>query len=115
MGVAIALLSSTIYRPIGFIAYMVSILIAVLYAITSDGLSIRKRIFILLICASVFTYWLFAINHWHGNLWLFMIVPVLVFIWWLVCKVPIKKELGFIVIMVADAVAVAFEYWVNRW
>jgi hypothetical protein len=115
MGVAIALLASTIYRPVGFIAYMVSVLIAALYAIVTDGLVIRGRIFILLTCAAVFTYWLFAINHWHGNLWLFMIVPVIVFIWWLVCKVPIKKELGFIIIMVADALAVAFEYWANRW
>jgi hypothetical protein len=115
MGVAIALLSSTIYRPIGFIAYMVSVLIAALYAFVGEGMVLRRRLFLLLISASVFTYWLFAVNHWHGNIWLFMTIPVLVFIWWLVCKVRISNELGFVVIMVADALAVVFEYWVNRW
>ena len=115
MGVAIALFASTIYRPIGFIAYMVSVLIAALYAIVTDGLEIRQRILIILVCASVFTYWLFAINHWHGNLWLFMLVPILILIWWLVYKVPIRKELGFIIIMLADALAVVFEHWNNRW
>jgi len=114
VGIAIALLSALIYRPVGFYIYMLFVLVAAIYALVKDGLVLRQRIFLLLICASVFTYWLFSINHWHGNLWLLMIVPVITFIWWLVCKVKIKNELGFVVIMVADALAVIFEYWIQR-
>ncbi len=114
LGVLIAVLFSSIYRPLGFYIYMLFVLLAAIYALIKDGLVLRQRIFLLLISASVFTYWLFAINHWHGNLWLFMIIPVLAFIGWLVCKVKIRNELGFVIIMVVDAIAVIFEYWVKR-
>jgi len=114
LGILIALAAPSIYRPLGFYFYMLFLVVSVIYALIKDGMVLRQRIFLIAISAFVFTYWLFAINHWHGNLWLFMITPVLVFIWWLVCKVKIRYELGFVVIMVADALAVIFEYWVNR-
>ncbi len=114
LGILIALAAPSIYRPLGFYCYMLFLVLSAIYALIKDGMVLRQRIFLIAISGFVFTYWLFAINHWHGNLWLFMIPPVLVFIWWLVCKVKIKYELGFVVIIVADALSVIFDYWVTR-
>ena len=100
-------------KTTGFYVFMIFAALALIYGITAKGKSIWFSIIISGMSASAFLYWLWSLNHWHGNTLVFPIFTLLVGLVALISKVKLKNELGFIVILAADAIAILLEYWMK--
>jgi hypothetical protein len=97
----------------GIYVYMGFVVLAFIYGIFIKGKSVGERLIICLMAASIFTYWLWVLNHWHGNAVLFPIITILVGVLGLIKKAKLKNELGFLVILFVDAVAIILENWMK--
>jgi hypothetical protein len=93
----------------GFYIYLGFVLIAFIYGIAVKSRSIGERIVICLMSASIFIYWLFALNHLHGNLVIAPVLVILTALVGLVSKAKLKNELGFLAILTVDAIAIILE------
>lgn len=100
---ALALLTPGFYIYVGFV------FIAFIYGISVKLKSIGEKIVICLMSAPIFIYWLFAINHWHGNLIFAPIVVIVTALVALVSKAKLKNEAGFLAILTVDAIAIILE------
>ncbi len=109
VGIALVILQIKDLKTIGFYVYMVFTFLAFLYGITTKGKCLESRIVISLLAASIFTYWLWTLNHWHGNTNLFAITALIVGIVGIVRRSKLKNEFGFIVILTVDAFAILLE------
>ncbi|MFO8128598.1 MAG: hypothetical protein R6T99_01690 [Bacteroidales bacterium] len=96
----------------GFYVYLFFTLVAMLYGLIIRGPGLYQRLVIVLMALPVFLHWLFVMNHWPGNTTLLMILPVIVFIAGLFHARKFRNEMGFLVILFADAVTVLLEQWV---
>ena len=103
---------ATLLYP-GIYIYMGFVALAFIYGLTVKEKKIQDRITICLMSASIFIYWLWALNHWHGNTLFFPIFTLLVLVAGVIGKVRLKAELGFIVILAVDAVAIIVEHWMK--
>ena len=93
----------------GIHLYMGSVAFAFIYGLTVKEKETKARIIICLMSASIFIYWLWILNHWHGNE---MLAPALVLAAGaagIIMKVKVKNEAGFLVILAADAIAIIIE------
>jgi hypothetical protein len=97
----------------GLYIYMVFVALAFVYGLINKGKSVGERIVICLMAASIFAYWLWVFNHWHGNTLLFPIITLIVGIVAIIRKVKLKNELGFLVILFVDAIAILLEHWMK--
>jgi hypothetical protein len=97
----------------GFYIYLGFVAIAFVYGITAKSKSIGERIVICLMSASIFIYWLFALNQWHGNLIFAPIIVILTALGALVSKAKLKNEIGFLTILTVDAMAILIEILVK--
>ena len=109
VGVIVTLLEvQTIQFP-GIHVYMVFVALAFVYGIIIREKELKARIIICLISASIFIYWLWILNHWHGNEMLAPILVVLTGAVGIITKAKLRNELGFLVILAADAIAIIIE------
>ena len=109
VGVIVTLLEvQTIQFP-GIHVYMVFVAVAFVYGIIIREKELKARIIICLISASIFIYWLWILNHWHGNEMLAPILAVLTGAVGIITKAKLRNELGFLVILAADAIAIIIE------
>ena len=109
VGVIVTLLEvQTIQFP-GIHVYMVFVAVAFVYGIIIREKELKARIIICLISASIFIYWLWILNHWHGNEMLAPILVVLTGAVGIITKAKLRNELGFLVILAADAIAIIIE------
>ncbi len=113
LGIVMSLFASGKIQSAGFYIYMGFVILAFTYGFTVKNRSILTRIVISLMSASIFTYWLWVLNHWHGNTLLLPILTLLTVFFAIVKKVKLKTELSFIVILVADAVVIIIEQWMK--
>jgi len=97
----------------GFYVYMVFVALAFIYGLTFKEKTLWTSIIISGMSVSMFLYWLWVLNHWHGNTLVFPIVTLLVGLVAIVRKVKLKNELGFLIILAVDAVAVIVEIWMK--
>ena len=97
----------------GIYIYNGFVVLAFIYGLIVKGKSNGERIVICLMAASIAAYWLWVLNHWHGNAVLFPIITLLVGVVALFSKVKLKNELGFLVILFLDAVAILLENWMK--
>lgn len=104
--------SKTLQIP-GFYVYMGFVALAFIYGITVKEKKIWTRIVISLMSISIFAYWLWVLNHWHGNTVLFPIFALLVGLGGIFSNVKLKKELGFLTILAVDAIAIILENWMK--
>lgn len=95
----------------GAYIYQGFVALAFVYGFTVKNKKIGDRIIICLMSASIFIYWVWVLNHWHGNTLLFPIVTLLAGLAAVIRKVKLKNELGFLVILMADAIAILLENW----
>ena len=95
----------------GAYIYQGFVALAFMYGFTVKNKNIGDRIIICLMSASIFIYWIWVLNHWHGNTLLFPIVTLLAGLAAVIRKVKLKNELGFLVILMADAIAILLENW----
>ena len=95
----------------GAYIYQGFVALAFMYGFTVKNKNIGDRIIICLMSASIFIYWIWVLNHWHGNTLLFPIVTLLAGLAAVIRKVKLKNELGFLIILMADAIAILLENW----
>lgn len=115
--ISLGLITSTILvlytnktiQPYGLYTYLVFIAIAFIYGLIKKDIGLGSRIIICLMSSSIFVYWIWIHNHWHGNTILLPIFALLVGLAAIVGEVKLKNELGFIVILAADALAILLE------
>jgi hypothetical protein len=61
----------------------------------------------------IFAYWLWALNHWHGNAVFAAIFALLVAVAAIFSKAKLKNELGFLTILAVDAIVIIIENWMR--
>ena len=84
--------------------------LAFIYGLTVKEKEIWSRIVLNLMSAGIFTYWLWALNHWHGNELLAPLLTLLAGLVGIVSKVKLKNELGFLILLATDAFAILIEH-----
>jgi len=113
IGVIIVLFSAKTIQPSGLHLYLAFVALAFIYGCTVKNKKIGSRIIICLMSASIFIYWLWALNHWHGNTSLFPIVTLLAGFAAIISRAKLKNELGFLSILTADAIVILLETWMK--
>jgi len=110
VGVLVTLFQvQTIQFP-GIHVYMGFVALAFVYGIIAKEKDIKSHMIICLMSASIFIYWLWILNHWHGNE---MLAPILALVAGgagIITKAKLRNELGFLVILAADAIAIIIEH-----
>ncbi len=112
-GILPALASTGSMHTAGLYVYMGFVALAFVYGLSAGKLPAGSRLVICLMSAPVFTYWLWVLNHWHGNT---LLAPVLVLAMAVVTitrKAKLKHEAGFLVILASDALAIIMEHWMK--
>lgn len=91
--------------------YLVFVCSAFVYGLIFNDKKPTERLSICLISLGIFVYWLWTLNHWHGNTMLAPVFVLLVICISLLSKQNLKKETGFLSIMAADAIAILLDNW----
>jgi len=113
LGIVLALFPSRIIQTPGFYVYMGFVALAFIYGLTVKEKKIGARIIISLMSALIFAYWLWVLNHWHGNAVLAPIFVLLTGVAGIISKAKLKNELGFLIILVVDAITIIIENWMK--
>jgi len=110
VGVLLTLFLSKTVENSGIYVYMGFVAMALIYSFMVKDTKIGSRIIIGLMSASIFVYWLWVLNHWHGNEMLVPIFVLLVGLAGIISKPKLKNELGFLVILAVDAIDIIIEH-----
>lgn len=102
-----AIQTAGLYIYLGFVA------LAFIYGLLAKDKKLPERIIICLMSASIFVYWLWVLNHWHGNEVLAPILTIIVSIAGLIRHARLRDELGFLTILAVDAIAILLEVWIK--
>jgi hypothetical protein len=113
IGILMVLLPIEIVHAYGFYVYMGFVAMAFAYGVAFRGINIGTRIVIMLMSASIFMYWLWVLNHWHGNELLAPIFTLIVGLVGIIGRFKLKNELGFLIILAVDAIAIILEHWMK--
>ena len=100
--------SLTMLMP-GIYVYLAFTAMAFVYGLTANAKNLGERFIICLMSAPIFVYWLWVLNHWHGNEILAPILVILTALVGLISKAKLKNELGFLTILLVDAIAIILE------
>ena len=113
VGIVLALFPSKTIQMPGFYVYMGFVALAFIYGLTVKEKKIVSRIIICLMSAPIFAYWLWVLNHWHGNTVLLPILVLLIAVVGIISKAKLKNEFGFLTILAVDAIAIIIENWMK--
>jgi len=113
VGIVLVFFTPVSIQTTGIYIYMGFVALAFLYALLEKEKTILARIIIGLMSVSIFAYWLWVLNHWHGNTLLAPILVLIVGVAGIVSKVKLKNEIGFLAILAADAIAILIENWMK--
>jgi hypothetical protein len=114
VGISIVLFLPVKINLTGFYVYMAFVALAFLYGLVIKEKHLPERLIICLLAASIFVYWLWILNHWHGNEVLAAILALFVSIAGVFRIRKLKDELGFLSILGVDAVVILLEVWMKR-
>ena len=114
VGISIVLFLPVKINPTGFYIYMAFVALAFLYGLVIKEKHLPERLIICLLAASIFVYWLWVLNHWHGNEVLAAILALFVSIAGVFRIRKLKDELGFLSILAVDAIAILLEVWMKH-
>lgn len=109
-GMLIVLLLPGFLQTSGFIIYLASVAMVPIYSLTVKGKDVLARIIMVLISGGIFTYWLWVLSHWHGNEILVILLIPIAGLAWILGKARLKNELGFLILLVADGLAILVEH-----
>jgi len=112
-GILVALFTSRGLKLPGLYIYMVFLALALFYGIIVPDKKIRTRMVIMLMSSSIFVYWLWVLNHWHGNTLLMPMFTLLVGLIGIFNITKLKNEWGFLTILAVDAMAILIENWIK--
>ena len=93
----------------GLYVYMAACILAMVYGFFQLKSNKLSAYFIIIMSTSMFVHWLWITNHWHGNTLIFPFITLIAGGVALISRSQMKKELGFVVILAADAIAVILE------
>jgi hypothetical protein len=97
----------------GLLVYMFFAAFAFVYAFIAKGKTWVERIILALLSLSVFLHWLWILNHWHGNELLAPMLTLLVALFAVFTRANLRNELGFVLILVVDAILIIFAAWMK--
>lgn len=101
---AIKLFSEGMYIYLGFVV------IGFFHGLADKNRKLLDRLVICLMTTGIFLYWLWVLNHWHGNTILMAVFVLLVAIAGALTKTRLRNEFGFLAIIAADAIALLLNY-----
>lgn len=113
LGILLSIILGINFETPGYYVYNGFVALAFVYGLIITGKSIGSRLIIVLMSASIFIYWLWVLNHWHGNTVLLPILALLVAVIGLISKAKLRNELGFLSILAVDAIAIIVENWMR--
>ena len=93
----------------GIYVYMAACVITMIYGLTKLGGNRVSAYIIVLMSTSIFLYWLWVTQHWHGNTLIFPGIALVAGGFGLISRAKLKNELGFLIILGADAIAILLE------
>ncbi len=111
--VVMVLFPVTTIQTAGFYVYCGFVALAFIYGLIAKDKKLPERIIICLMSAPIFVYWIWVLNHWHGNEVLAPILTVIVSIAGIIRNSKLKDELGFLTIIAVDAIAILIEVWIK--
>jgi hypothetical protein len=109
LGIVLTLILSKTLTP-GIYVYLGFVVVSFFYGLTVKEKKLWPRIVITLMSAFIFVYWLWVLNHWHGNEMLAPIAVMLLGAVGLITKAKLKNEVGFLAILAADALTIILEH-----
>jgi hypothetical protein len=113
VGIVMVIFPSLALLMPGFYIYMGFVAIAFIYGLIVKSKNLGERLVICLMSAGIFIYWLWALNHWHGNEMLAVILVILTALIGLISKAKLKNETGFLAILLVDAIAIILEIMIR--
>jgi hypothetical protein len=109
-GVLLALLLPAKGMVYGIYVYLGFVGLCIVYGLTIKEIQLWPRVIIILMSVFIIMYWLWVLNHWHGNEVLLPIAALIIGLAGIVTKAKLKNELSFLVILAADALAIILEH-----
>jgi hypothetical protein len=114
VGISIVLFLPVKINLTGFYVYMAFVALAFLYGLVIKEKHLPERLIICLLAASIFVYWLWILNHWHGNEVLAAILALFVSIAGVFRIRKLQDELGFLSILAVDTIVILLEVWMKQ-
>ena len=97
----------------GIDIYMGFVALSFIYSLIVKNKKVWPRVIIGLMSTSIFVYWLWVLNHWHGNELLAPIFVLLIGAAGIITRAKLRDESGFLIILSADAVAIILEHFMK--
>ena len=115
VGITLAFLKLNGSSSLGISLFVISSIMAILYALLYKKFSFSKRIVITLIALPSVLYWIFLINHIAGAEWLWygLFLPFVGIIYDWTKPVHLKNERGFIIIFLAESLTHIYPVLLN--
>ena len=113
VGIIVTLFLSRTIPLYGFYIYMGFVAMSFVYGLTVISRKLWPGLVISLMSVFIFTYWLWVLNHWHGNELLLAYAVVLTSVVAIITKTKLRNELGFLVVLGADALAIILEHFMK--
>ncbi|MFZ4549654.1 MAG: hypothetical protein ACOYN4_19560 [Bacteroidales bacterium] len=114
VGISIVLFLPVKINLTGFYVYMAFVALAFIYGLVIKEKQMPERLIICLLATSIFVYWLWILNHWHGIEVLAAILALFVSIAGVFKIRKLKDELGFLSILAVDAIVILLEVWMKH-
>ena len=112
-GMIMVLILPDTIRTTGLFIYMGFVAMVSIYGLTAKEIGIWARIVLILMSAGIFTYWLWVLNHWHGNEILAPLLTLIAGSAGIIGKVKLRNELGFLILLATDAIAILVEHFLK--
>lgn len=112
-GILLIVFLSGIIGLSGYYIYLVFVALAFVYGLIYRKLNIVSRIIVCLMTAVIFAYWLWVLNHWHGNVVFFPMITIIAALAGILFRKKLKNEAGFLVLLSADAIAIISELFMK--
>ena len=106
LGILLVLIPALQLFMVGLYIYMGFVVLAFFYGLADKKRTWNSRMVICLMSAGIFAYWLWHLNHWHGNTILLPIFVLLVALAGIITRAKLRSEFGFLAMIAADAVAI---------
>ena len=106
LGILLVLIPALKLVNVGLYIYMGFVVLAFFHGLVDGDKKLSARLVICLMSAGIFVYWLWVLNHWAGNTILAPIFVLLIALAGILTKTKLKSELGFLVVIAVDAIAI---------
>jgi hypothetical protein len=110
LGVILVITPALQLFTVGMYIYLGFVILAFFFGLADKKRKLIDRLVICLMTAGMFLFWLWHLNHWHGNTILMPVFVLIIAMVGALSKAKLRNEFGFLAIIVADAIAVLLSY-----